>query len=115
MIRFVRFLIIAVVAIVLLLFVFANRQWVTVSFDPFSSADNAAYRIPAPLVRRGDRCGRARRDRGRGGDLGLAGPASPRRAQEPRRGEPVARRGPEPEVGPAGRAFAAAPLTFSTR
>jgi uncharacterized integral membrane protein len=49
MIRFVRFLIIAVVAIVLLLFVFANRQWVTVSFDPISSADRVIYSLQAPL------------------------------------------------------------------
>jgi uncharacterized integral membrane protein len=49
MIRFVRFLIIAVITLILLLFVFANRQWVTVSFDPFGSPDNPAFSLPAPL------------------------------------------------------------------
>jgi uncharacterized integral membrane protein len=49
MIRFIRLVVLAVVAIVLLLFAFANRQAVTVSFDPFSSADNAAYAMTAPL------------------------------------------------------------------
>jgi len=49
MIRFIRLVVLAVVAIVLLLFAFANRQGVTVSFDPFSSADNAAYAMTAPL------------------------------------------------------------------
>ena len=49
MIRFVRFLIITVVTLILLLFVFANRHWVTVSFDPFGSTDNAAFSLQAPL------------------------------------------------------------------
>ncbi len=49
MIRFIRLLVIAIVAIVLTLFAFANRQWVTVSFDPLGSAENAAFAIAAPL------------------------------------------------------------------
>jgi uncharacterized integral membrane protein len=49
MTRFLRLLIIAIVAIVLLLFVFANRQWATVSFDPFGSVENAAFAIEAPM------------------------------------------------------------------
>jgi uncharacterized integral membrane protein len=49
MIRFIRLLIIAIVAIVLTLFVFANREWVAVSFDPFASPENAAFAIAAPL------------------------------------------------------------------
>jgi len=49
MIRFLRLLIVAVVAIVLTLFAFANRQWVTVSFDPSSSPEAAAYAITTPL------------------------------------------------------------------
>ena len=49
MIRLLRLLVIAVVAIVLIWFAFANRQPVTVSFDPFNSADNAAVAIAAPL------------------------------------------------------------------
>ena len=49
MIRFIRLAVLIVVAAILLLFAFANRQIVTVSFDPFSSADNAAFATAAPL------------------------------------------------------------------
>lgn len=49
MVRFIRFLIVAVIAIVLVAFCFANRQLVTVSFDPFSTPDNAAFALPVPL------------------------------------------------------------------
>ena len=49
MVRFIKVLILALCAAVLLGFAFANRDFVTVSFDPFSSADNAAFSIPAPL------------------------------------------------------------------
>jgi uncharacterized integral membrane protein len=49
MIRFIRLLIVAIIAIILVAFAFANRQWVTVSFDPFSSADNPAFALVAPL------------------------------------------------------------------
>lgn len=49
MVRFIRFAILALCAIVLLGFAFANRDFVTVSFDPFASSDNAAFSIPAPL------------------------------------------------------------------
>ncbi len=49
MIRFVKIVFLAVAAIVLLLFAFANRQIVDVSFDPFGSTNNAAYAIAAPL------------------------------------------------------------------
>ncbi len=49
MIRLIRILVIALVAIILLLFAFANRQWVTVSFDPFGAPDNAAIAVAAPL------------------------------------------------------------------
>ncbi len=48
MIRFLRLLVIAIVAIVLTLFAFANRQWVTVSFDPLGTVENAAFAIAAP-------------------------------------------------------------------
>jgi uncharacterized integral membrane protein len=41
--------IVALVALVLLGFAFANRNLVTVSFDPFASSDNAAFSIAAPL------------------------------------------------------------------
>lgn len=46
MFRFIRLLIVAVVVIVLVAFCFANRQLVTVSFDPFAAVDNAALAIP---------------------------------------------------------------------
>ena len=49
MIRFFKVAILVLCAIILLGFAFANRDFVTVSFDPFSSADNAAFSIPAPL------------------------------------------------------------------
>jgi uncharacterized integral membrane protein len=49
MIRFIRLLVFAVAAIVLLLFAFANRQTVIVSLDPFSSAENSAVATSAPL------------------------------------------------------------------
>lgn len=49
MIRFVKYVVLAVVAILLLLFAFANRQIIVVSFDPFSTSENAAFAITAPL------------------------------------------------------------------
>jgi uncharacterized integral membrane protein len=49
MIRFLKVAILILCAIVLLGFAFANRDFVTVSFDPFSSTGNAAFSIPAPL------------------------------------------------------------------
>ena len=49
MIRFLRIVIIAVVAILVLMFAVANRQIVLVSFDPFGPAENPAFAIPAPL------------------------------------------------------------------
>jgi uncharacterized integral membrane protein len=49
MFRFIRLLIVVLVTVVLVLFAFANRQWVSVSFDPFSSADNPAFSLAAPL------------------------------------------------------------------
>jgi uncharacterized integral membrane protein len=49
MIRFLKVVILVLCAGVLLGFAFANRDFVTVSFDPFSSAENAAFSIPAPL------------------------------------------------------------------
>jgi uncharacterized integral membrane protein len=44
-----KFFILAVVAIALLVFAFANRQIVNVSFDPFVSGDAPAFAIAAPL------------------------------------------------------------------
>jgi len=50
MIRFMKYVVLGVVAVLLLLFASANRQTVIVSFDPFSSsAADAAFAIPAPL------------------------------------------------------------------
>ena len=49
MVRFLKIAVIAVIAVVLLGFAFANRHFVTVSFDPFASGDNAALSIEAPL------------------------------------------------------------------
>jgi len=49
MVRFLKFVIIAPIAIALLAFAFANRHFVTVSLDPFPSGDVAAFAISAPL------------------------------------------------------------------
>jgi hypothetical protein len=49
MVRFLKIAVIAIVAMVLLGFAFANRDFVTVSFDPFASHDNAALSIEAPV------------------------------------------------------------------
>jgi uncharacterized integral membrane protein len=44
-----KFIVLAPVAILLLVFAFANRHVVTVSFDPFVEGDIAAFAITAPL------------------------------------------------------------------
>ena len=49
MFRFLKVLILILMAIVLLGFAFANHHEVTVSFDPFASTDSAAFSIAAPL------------------------------------------------------------------
>jgi uncharacterized integral membrane protein len=49
MIRFVKVVVLAVMAILLLLFAFANREIVSVSFDPFGSTEDSAFAIAAPL------------------------------------------------------------------
>jgi uncharacterized integral membrane protein len=49
MVRFVKVAILVLCAVILLGFAFANRDFVTVSFDPFASSDNAAFSFPAPL------------------------------------------------------------------
>ena len=49
MFRFLKVLILILLAIVLLGFAFANHHEVTVSFDPFASTDSAAFSITAPL------------------------------------------------------------------
>jgi uncharacterized integral membrane protein len=49
MVRFFKVAILALCAIILLGFAFANRDLVTVSFDPFATSDSAAFSIEAPL------------------------------------------------------------------
>jgi uncharacterized integral membrane protein len=49
MVRFLRLAILVLAAVVLLVFAFANRHFVVVSFDPFASRDSAAFSITAPL------------------------------------------------------------------
>ncbi len=49
MIRFIKYLVLAIVAILLLMFAFANRHYVSVSFDPFGSEADRAVVIEAPL------------------------------------------------------------------
>ena len=49
MVRFFKVAILALCAVVLLGFAFANRDFVTVSFDPFASSDSAAFSIATPL------------------------------------------------------------------
>jgi uncharacterized integral membrane protein len=49
MIRFLKFVLFALVALVLLGFAFANHHDVTVSFDPFAATEKAALSIVAPL------------------------------------------------------------------
>ena len=92
MLRFLKFIIIAPIAILLLLFAFANRQFVIVSFDPFPSGDVPAFSLDAPLfivLILAAMVGVLRR---RGGLAG-AGQASTRRAAQPRRSRSLARRG----------------------
>ncbi|MFY9968890.1 MAG: LapA family protein [Roseiarcus sp.] len=49
MIRLVKYAVLAVIALILLLFAFANLQKVTISFDPFATTDGSAYAFEAPL------------------------------------------------------------------
>jgi uncharacterized integral membrane protein len=49
MVRFFKVAILALCAVVLLGFAFANRDLVTVSFDPFASSDSAAFSLATPL------------------------------------------------------------------
>jgi uncharacterized integral membrane protein len=49
MVRFLKVAVLVLCGIILLGFAFANREFVTVSFDPFSTTDNAAFSVPAPL------------------------------------------------------------------
>jgi uncharacterized integral membrane protein len=49
MFKAAKFVVLALVAVVLLFFAFANRQSVSVSFDPFATGDSPAFAIAAPL------------------------------------------------------------------
>jgi uncharacterized integral membrane protein len=49
MVRFLKLVVVVPIAIALLAFAFANRQFVTVSFDPFPSGDVPAFAITLPL------------------------------------------------------------------
>lgn len=49
MVRFLKLLIATPLTILFLIFAFANRQWVTVSFDPFSTGDIPAFQLDAPM------------------------------------------------------------------
>ncbi len=49
MLRFLKYLIIAPIAILALAFAYANRHIVTVSFDPFAGVDGPAFSFDAPL------------------------------------------------------------------
>ena len=49
MARILKLMIIAPIAVLFLVFAFANRQFVAVSFDPFGSVDDSAYSLDAPL------------------------------------------------------------------
>ena len=47
--NFLKFIVWAPIAVLLLIFAFANRHIVTVSFDPFVEGDIPAFSITAPL------------------------------------------------------------------
>ena len=49
MVRFLKLLIATPLTILFLIFAYANRAFVTVSFDPFSSGDIPAFQLDAPL------------------------------------------------------------------
>ena len=49
MVRFVKYGVVAVIVVLLVAFAFANRHTVTLSFDPFTTADNAAFALTTPL------------------------------------------------------------------
>ncbi len=49
MIRFFKYAVVILVAILLLLFAYANHHVVMVSFDPFGSEDAPAFSIDTPL------------------------------------------------------------------
>ena len=49
MVRFLKYVVLGLFAILLLAFAYANRRFVTVSFDPFGTDDAPAFSIDAPL------------------------------------------------------------------
>ena len=93
MLRFLKFVVVAPIAILLLVFAFANRQFVTVSFDPFVSGEIPAFAIEAPLFVVLILSAMVGVVAGRRGDLARARQASPRRTAQPRRSRAMAGRG----------------------
>ena len=49
MLRFLKYVLIAPIVVVLLIFAIANRELVTVHFDPFDSGDIPNFVVTAPL------------------------------------------------------------------
>jgi uncharacterized integral membrane protein len=49
MLRFLKYVVLAPVAIILLIFAIANREMVTVHFDPLDSGDIPNFVVTAPL------------------------------------------------------------------
>ncbi len=49
MIRFFKYLVLFLVALILLMFAYANRQFATISFDPFGVGADRAFALEAPM------------------------------------------------------------------
>jgi len=49
MVRFLKFIIIAPLTILFLMFAYANRHYVDIGFDPFEGGDISNFSIKAPL------------------------------------------------------------------
>ena len=115
MVRFLKIAFVALAAVVLLGFAFANRHFVTVSFDPFASGDNAALSIAAPLfaVASSRPCSALLRARSRPGcRKGATGGPRAKAGSRRTNGEPKPRRSKaaRPQETPRSR-FAARPLS----
>jgi len=48
-VRYLKYLILAPIVVLMLAFAYANRMWVTVSFNPLASADLPSALVPAPI------------------------------------------------------------------
>jgi len=49
MLRYLKYFIMALAAVLLLMFAYANRSWVTVALNPFEPIDDQLFSVPAPL------------------------------------------------------------------